>query len=160
AALDRRADETAVFGPAAVVVADPVVAEQVLEHEPGVRASLADAAVRDRLVGSIEALVGVDAPELVGRLESAVRADRRGPGNVDRARDVPAALCALLRKILRREELARELFRRSDVDELPAVLRDRLEDVRSERSHRTVGGARLVLGGRVRRDGGRDGPAF
>ena len=37
--LDRHADEAAPLGPAAVVVADALVAEQLVEHEPGVAAS-------------------------------------------------------------------------------------------------------------------------
>ena len=48
--LDRHADRVAPLGPAAVVVAHARVAEQVGEHEPGVAAALADAAVGDDVV--------------------------------------------------------------------------------------------------------------
>src|SRR6266446_814428 len=47
---DRRADQVAPLGPGAVIVADLVEAEEVLENEPGVRTALADAAVGDNFV--------------------------------------------------------------------------------------------------------------
>ena len=43
--LDGGPDGVAPLGPGAVVVADVVVAEQVVEHEPGVARALADTAV-------------------------------------------------------------------------------------------------------------------
>src|SRR5690348_7944612 len=46
-ALDRGADGVAPLGPAAVVVAHAVVAEEIAQHEPGVARALADAAVGD-----------------------------------------------------------------------------------------------------------------
>src|SRR2546426_10586024 len=94
--LDRHSDEAPPFGPGAVVVTDALVAEQVLEHKPGVRAALADAAVRDRLALSIDALAAIDLTQLVRALEATVFGDRCGPRNVLRARDVPAALRAFL----------------------------------------------------------------
>src|SRR5918992_4075084 len=45
--LDRGADEIAPLRPGAVVVLHVRIAEQVLEHEPGVTGALADAAVGD-----------------------------------------------------------------------------------------------------------------
>ena len=51
--LDRHADHAAPLGPAAVVVADALVAEQLVQHEPRVAAALADPAVGD------DVLVGV-----------------------------------------------------------------------------------------------------
>src|SRR3954452_4528021 len=45
AALDRHADERAVLGPAAVVVAHMGIAEQLIEDEPGVARTFTDAAV-------------------------------------------------------------------------------------------------------------------
>ena len=47
---DGGADEVAPLGPGAVVVADLVEAQQILEDEPGVRTALADAAVGDDFV--------------------------------------------------------------------------------------------------------------
>src|SRR3954467_9733003 len=57
--LDRHADHAAPLGPAAVVVADALVAEELVEHEPAVGAALADPAVGDHV------LVGGDALRLV-----------------------------------------------------------------------------------------------
>src|SRR5438477_8977087 len=99
-ALDRCPDEAAVFRPAPVVVPDLLVTEQVLEDEPGVRAALADPAVRDGLGRSVEALLAVDAPQLVGGLEPAVLADRGRPWHVDGALDVAATLGPFLRQVL------------------------------------------------------------
>src|SRR5437762_12867572 len=108
--LDRHTDEGAPFRPRAVVVPDTLVAEQVLQDEPGVRAPLADPAVGDRLAPRIDALAAVDRAELVGRLEAAVLRDRGRPGDVLRAGDVAAALRAFLREVLGREQLARVLL--------------------------------------------------
>src|SRR5439155_9564835 len=125
--LDGYADQASPLGPGAVVVADLVMAEQVAQHEPGVGAPLADAAVRDDLTASGQALSLVDRPKLVGVLEASVFGDGRGPRNVLRAGDVTTALRALLWKILRREQLARVLLRGADVDDLRATIRHALE---------------------------------
>src|SRR5437868_9267638 len=143
-ALDRCADEAAVFGPASVVVTDLLVTEEVRQHEPGVGAPLADAAIRDGLGRAIEALLAVDALELIDRLEAAILAHRARPRDIDGALDVTAALRPFLWEVLRREELARELLRRPHVDELLAVLLDGLEHVLTERPERGVGAARGV----------------
>ena len=45
--LDRDVDHVAPLGPGAVVVLDVVLAEQLVQHEPGVRRALADPAVGD-----------------------------------------------------------------------------------------------------------------
>src|SRR5882672_5078204 len=73
--LDRDADEAAVLGPAAVVVADPLVAEQLVEDEPGVGAALADPAVGDDVLVRRDPLGLVQVGELVAALERAVLAD-------------------------------------------------------------------------------------
>src|SRR5690349_5294583 len=94
--LDRRADQAAPLGPGAVVVADVRVAEQLGQHEPGVRRPLPDPAVGDdRLVGG-NALTTVDLLQLAGRLEGAVGVGGRRPGNALRARHVPGSLGPLL----------------------------------------------------------------
>src|SRR4051794_16420893 len=91
-ALDWRADEGAPLGPGTVVVADIGVAEELGQHEPGVRAALADAAIGDDgLVGG-DPLAAIDLAQLVGALEGAVRIGGRGPGDVLRRRDVAGAL--------------------------------------------------------------------
>src|SRR5271168_4983093 len=48
--LDRGAHQGAVFRPTAVVVLDVLVAEQFLQHEPGVRRAFSDSAVRNRFL--------------------------------------------------------------------------------------------------------------
>src|SRR3712207_1764693 len=63
--LDGGADGVTPLRPGAVVVADVAVAEQVVEHEPGVARALPDAAVGDHLLAPREAgLALVDRPEL------------------------------------------------------------------------------------------------
>src|SRR5690606_34902999 len=68
---DRDTNGVAVFGPGAVIVAD-VVAEQLLQGEPGVARALADPAVGDDGPGSIDALLRVDLAQLFHRLERSV----------------------------------------------------------------------------------------
>ena len=81
ALLDRDADQVAPLGPGAVVVADVLVAEQLVQHEPGVGRALADPAVGDdRLALGDHALAGVELAQLVGRLEGAVLVDGLRPG--------------------------------------------------------------------------------
>ena len=58
--LDRHADQAAVLGPRAVVVADPLVPEQLVQHEPAVRRPLADAAVGDDVLVRRDALALVE----------------------------------------------------------------------------------------------------
>jgi len=88
--LDRRAHQVAPLGPRAVVVADVFIAEQILQHKPGVRAALADAAVSDDFLIARDALAGVKLPERVGGLERAVLGHGLRPRNIRRAGDVPA----------------------------------------------------------------------
>src|SRR5688500_4186806 len=70
--LDRYTDERAVLGPAAVVVADVGVAEQLRQHEPCVAGALADAAVDGHIAVGGHALCGVQVAQLVVRPECAV----------------------------------------------------------------------------------------
>src|SRR5438270_9649263 len=49
-ALDRHSHEVPPLGPAAIIVADLGIAQEVGENEPGVAAALADAAVDDDIV--------------------------------------------------------------------------------------------------------------
>src|SRR5688500_15950331 len=80
--FDRHVHQVAPLGPGAVVVANPGVAEQVLEHEPGVRRALTDAAVGNHVFVGGDALTFVDAAQLFRALEGAVFADRGGPRDV------------------------------------------------------------------------------
>src|SRR6476646_2257595 len=110
-ALDWRADEGAPLGPRAVVVADIGVAEELRQHEPGVRAALADAAVGDDRLVRGDPPAAVDLAQLVGALEGAVRVGGGGPGDVLRGRDVASALRALLRVVRHVDDLAAVLVR-------------------------------------------------
>ena len=67
--LDRDVDQVAPLGPGAVVVLDVVLAEQLVQDEPGVRGALADPAVGDHRLAVLEhAGLGVELAQLVGRL--------------------------------------------------------------------------------------------
>src|SRR6478609_477624 len=72
AELDRHADQAAVLGPRTVVVLDVLLAEQLVQHEPGERGALADPAVRDGVGRQVDALGLVEGLELVVALEGAV----------------------------------------------------------------------------------------
>src|SRR6266568_9379884 len=62
--LDRCADQATPLGPGTVVVANLFVAEQIVQHEPGVAAALADAAVGDHVFVCCHALATVDSRQL------------------------------------------------------------------------------------------------
>src|SRR5215207_10452935 len=130
--LDRDADERAVLDPAAVVVLDVGLAEQLPQHEPGVAGALADAAVGDGRLAVVVALLGVERLELLVALEGAVLVGRLAPRDVLGGRDVAALLRLLLRQVRGGEDLAGELVGRADVDQ---VLRaDRGDDLVAERA--------------------------
>src|SRR6476659_6439004 len=134
--LDRHADQVAPLGPRAVVVLDVADAEQLVQHEPRVRRALADAAVGDDRRGAVDdALAGLEGAQLVGRLERAVPRDRLAPWHGCRARDVTAALGALLLVAGHRDQLAAELLRGAHVDEVHVALErdEHLVPVRAER---------------------------
>src|SRR3954471_10163880 len=87
--LDWHRDHVAPLGPRAVVVLHVAFAQQLVQHEPGVRRALADPAVRDdRLAGAGHALAAVKLAQLVGRLERPVLLPRLRPRPRTRARDV------------------------------------------------------------------------
>src|SRR5438132_13287512 len=93
--FDGHAHDRAVLGPAAVVVLDVVEAEQLLEHEPRVRRTLADAAVGDHVLIGRDALVAVQLTQVFGRLERAILVGRLGPRDTLGTRHVPRALGGL-----------------------------------------------------------------
>ena len=70
--LDRISDEIAPLSPGAVIVADPVVAEKVSQHEPGERGSFADPAIGYDVLVSSDALCFVQFPKVRDFLERAV----------------------------------------------------------------------------------------
>src|SRR2546428_5606752 len=86
--FDRHADHAPPFRPRAVVVADSLEAEQLVEREPRVAAPLADAAVGDDILVWRDALRLVQRTQLVGALERSVFSHglsprhRHGTGNV------------------------------------------------------------------------------
>ena len=53
---DGRSYQVAPLGPRAVVVANVLVAEQILQDKPGMRTALADAAIGDGFVGTQDAV--------------------------------------------------------------------------------------------------------
>jgi hypothetical protein len=118
-----------------------------------VRRALADPAVGDDRVAVEDAVV--ELAQLVGGPERAVVADRLRPRHRLRARDVAGALGALVLVAGHRDQLAGELLRRADVDQLrrPAERRDHLVPVRADRLVRVVGGehARRVIDDDLRR---------
>src|SRR5262245_15568450 len=97
--------ERAVLGPRTVVVLHARLVEDLVQHEPGVRAALPDPAVRDGVLGSErDARVGVQLAKLVVGAERAVVVGRLAPRDVDRARDVTAALGLLLGEVCRGQQ--------------------------------------------------------
>src|SRR5690606_16580243 len=95
---DGQAHAVAPLGPGAVVVADGLEAQQVGQHEPGVRGALADAAVHDRGLCRVQAdLLAVDRLELGAGAEAAVLRRGAAPRHGARGGDVTAADGALLR---------------------------------------------------------------
>jgi len=89
---DGGADQVAPFGPRAVVIADLVEAQQILEDEPGVGAALADAAVGDDFVFAGDALGLVEFFEVVVRLEGAIFVGGLRPRDVCGLGNVASAL--------------------------------------------------------------------
>src|ERR1022692_4120089 len=70
--FDRRANQVAPLGPRPIVVADVLIAEQIFQHKPRVRAALADPAIGDDFLLACNALAAVKLPERVCGLEGAV----------------------------------------------------------------------------------------
>ena len=145
---DGHADQRAVLGPGAVVVLDVLLAEQLLQHEPGVRRALADAAVGDGVLAPVDAGLGVELLELVVGLEGAVVVGRLAPRDVGRGRDVTGALRLLLREVGRGEQPAGVLVGAADVDEVLDA--DRRDDLVAEGAD---GEVLLLRGVRRRRRG-------
>src|SRR5687767_5496029 len=94
-ALHRRADEIPPFRPRPVVVLHIWIAEQVLQHEPGVTRALADAAVRDHLLVARDPLALVKPGQLLVALEGAVFVACLRPWDASCAGDMAAALARL-----------------------------------------------------------------
>src|SRR5206468_13134949 len=89
-ALDGDAHQVPPLRPAPIIIPDLVESQEVGEHEPGVAAALADAAVDDDVVPRLDLrVVLIEGAQLGPRLERAVvRVDRLGPGDARRPGDV------------------------------------------------------------------------
>ena len=135
--LDRHADEAAVLGPAAIVVPDALVAEQLVEDEPRVARPLADPAVRDDVLVGRDALALVEGGQLLAALEGAVLAHGLRPRDRCGAGDVPCTLCGLAHAG-RGDDLAVELGRAAHVDERETRIADPRQDVVAERTKAEV----------------------
>src|SRR5204863_513567 len=110
-------------GPRAIVVAHAIVAQEIGEHEPGVRRTLTDTAVRDHVVTGRESLfLLVNIAEVGGGLECAIAIRRARPRDILGAGDVATAQRSLLRVLRYVQLLARVLVRRADVDQLAVPL--------------------------------------
>src|SRR4051812_16411585 len=146
ALLNRHVDEVAPLGPRAVVVLDVGLAEQLVEHEPGVRRALADPAVGDDRLAVGDALGAVELLEVRGGLERAVLLDRLRPRHRRRPGDVPGALRALLLIAGHGDQLAAVLLRRAHIDQLGRAVQRRQHLV-------ALGADRVVAGLRAERRG-------
>jgi len=100
--LDGHVDERAPLGARAVVVADPRIADQLVDHEPRVGRTLTDPAVGDALPVGGHALGGIVGGERVRVLEGAVLVDGLRPGCGRGARDTPGTRCSLSQSALTR----------------------------------------------------------
>ena len=69
ALLDRRADQIAPLGPGAIVVAHIRIAEQLGQHKPGVRRTLANAAVGEHLFVGRDTLATIDCAQSAADLK-------------------------------------------------------------------------------------------
>ena len=126
------------------------MAEDLVQHEPRVRAALADAAVRDGVLAVVVADLGVELAELVVVAERAVVVGRLAPRHVAGRRDVAGNLSLLLREVRRGEQPTGVLVGAADVDEVLDA--DGLDDLVTEGPDVAVGLLRAVGGGRAARD--------
>src|SRR5690606_676890 len=91
---DGVSNQVAPFCPRTVVIADVLVAENVLQREPAMRRAFTDAAVSDDFVGVVaNALAPIQLLQFFFALECAVFSNRLTPGDIGRAGDMPGPLC-------------------------------------------------------------------
>ena len=109
------------------------VAEQVLQHEPGVAGPLADPAVHHHVVGRTQArLAVIDRLELGAGPEGGILGGRAGPRDAPCPRDVAAAHGAFLRVVGHVQQFAAVLAGRPHVDERLAEMVEHLVPERPE----------------------------
>src|SRR5687768_11161108 len=128
---DRNAAQRSVLGPGSVVVLHVRVTEDLVQDEPRVRASLANAAVRDRVLAVVVSHLGVELTELVVASECSVVVGRLAPRDVARRRDVATDLGLLLGQVGRREQPSGVLVGAADVDQVLDA--DGLDDLVTKR---------------------------
>src|SRR6266850_533725 len=117
---DGGPDEVTPLGPRAVVVAHVVVAEQILQNEPGMRAAFPDAAVGDDLVGSGDALGLIELLKILERLEGAVLVGSLRPRDICGFGDVSRALGGFVHS-RRSNDLSGELVDGTNIHELAGL---------------------------------------
>src|SRR5918997_3040959 len=140
------------LGPRTVVVAHLVVAEQVGEHEPGVRRALPDPAVGYHVLSFAEAgLALVDPAQLIGALEGTVLPDGPRPRYVGGPGNVPAPEGALLRVVGHVQKLALVLAGAPHVHDRSAGIQVLLHVLLEGPDLRVVPGRHRVLGPGERR---------
>src|SRR4030095_9603138 len=110
-------DQRAVLGPRTVVVLYVLLSEDLVQHEPGVRAALPDPAVGNDVFVPVQARVAVNLFELVIGPESAIIVGRLAPRHVDRGGNVTAALGLLLRQVRWGKEATRIFVRAANIDQ-------------------------------------------
>ena len=151
--LDRGAYQVAPLGPRSVVVLALLEAEQIGEHEPGVRGALADSAVGDDGTTPGEPrLFLVDLLELVRALEEVrVGIGCPRPGDVLGTRDMAASERAFVRVVGHVEALAPVFLRAAHVHQRTLSLHVRHDVVAERPDARVVAGSHLDVAGGQRR---------
>src|SRR5215469_13635954 len=79
ARLDGRAHQAAPLGPRPVIVLHRRISQELVQHEPRMGATLANAAIRDCRFLWRDALAAVDLPQVACGLEGTVVGDGGGP---------------------------------------------------------------------------------
>jgi len=143
--FDRDADDAPPLRPRAVVDADVLVADELVQREPSHRRAMAQAAVGDHLVARSHPDLVEDAPKLIRRPERPVLAEKALVREVTRAGDVASPLGAVVeRRGDGRYALAPVLLRRAEVQDPLRSLTHGVED-----SVATDPGARVLVAGCV-----------
>src|SRR6266699_1641739 len=113
--LDGCSDEAAPLCPGAIVVANVGIAQQGVQHEPGVATAFPDATIGDHLFVGSDAMACIQRAQFLRRLEGAIFPHGHRPGNIDRPWNVPASLRPLLMPVGRSEQLPAEFARRAHI---------------------------------------------
>src|SRR5260370_28846645 len=90
--LDGCANQAAPFGPGAIIVTYCRIPEQVVQHEPGMAAALANATIRHHFLLHSNPFAFVQGTEPIRRLVGAIFAAGLRPSIISRARNIPPSL--------------------------------------------------------------------